>query len=185
MEHRQPARESAEYAELVAEVFVETVRKAATKAMHCECGDEEITPALMECLQYSYLHGASPIREIACGLEVTVSAASQLVDRLVRKGLATRSENENDRRQIDVELTPAGAELVRQMRERRLQWFERIVGEMPESRRSSFLDGLESFLKVALAGEQNLDRACTRCAITHAPFCVVNKLKAERSGVER
>ena len=185
MEHLQPARESAEYAELVAEVFVETVRKAATKAMHCEYGDEEITPSLMECLQYSYLHGASPIREIACGLEVTVSAASQLVDRLVRKGLATRRESKSDRRQTEVELTPAGAELVKQMRQRRLQWFERIVGEMPESRRGSFLDGLESFLKVALAGEQNLDRACSRCAITHAPFCVVNRLKAERSGTER
>lgn len=166
---------------MIAEVFVETVRKAATDAMRCEYGSEEITPSLMECLQYVYLNGPSPVREIASGLEVTVSAASQLVERLVRKGLATRSENAEDRRLTSVELSPEGAELVRQMRKRRLGWFESVVSAIPEQHRGAFLDGLESFLHVALARGDNIDRACVKCGLRHAPFCVVNKLKSERS----
>ncbi len=185
VEHSHPVRDSAEYAEIIAEVFVEAVRKKATAAMCCDYESEEITPSLMECLQYVYLHGPSPVREIACGLEVSVSAASQLVDRLVRKGLTTRRENEEDRRLTSVELTETGAELVRQMRERRLRWFESVVNAMPESKRRSFLDGLEGFLKVALAGEENIDRACVRCGMVHVPFCVVNRIKSERSEVKR
>jgi len=185
VERSQPARDSAEYAETVAEVFVETVRKASSAAMCCEHEHEEITPSLMECLQYVYLHGSSPVREIAAGLEVSVSAASQLVDRLVRRGLATRRENAEDRRLTSVELSDTGVEAVRQMRERRLRWFESVLGAMPRSRRSALLDGLESFLRVALASEENIDHACVRCGLEHVQFCVVNRIKSERSEVKR
>jgi DNA-binding MarR family transcriptional regulator len=181
VERSQLSRDSAEYVEIIAEVFVETVRKAAVDAMCSEYGKEDITPALMECLQYLYLHGPSSIRDIACGLEVTLSAASQLVDRLVKKGLASRRENENDRRLAMVEISEAGADRVSRMRERRYKWFESMINAMPESKRRSFLDGLESFLKVALTAEKNIDRACVRCGIQHMPFCVINKLKRERA----
>jgi len=181
VERSQLSRDSAEYVEVIAEVFVETVRKAAADAMCSEYGNEEITPSLMECLQYLYLHGPSSIRNIACGLEITLSAASQLVDRLVKKGLVSRRENENDRRLTRVEISDVGADLVSRMRERRYKWFESMINAMPESKRRSFLDGLESFLKVALTAEKNIDRACVRCGIPHMPFCVINKLKSERS----
>lgn len=173
------SRDSAEYAEIVADIFVETVRKSAGKL---ECGDQEIeiTPALMECLQYVYLHGASPIREIANGLEVSLSAGSQLVERLVKKSLATRRDSEEDRRLTKVELTEAGREAVRQMRKRKSEWFDNILEAMPHSQRKAFREGLESFLGVALADGDNVDRACVRCGMEHVPFCVVNKVKSKR-----
>jgi DNA-binding MarR family transcriptional regulator len=174
------ARDSTEYAEIVAEVFVETVRKAASKAMCCEIGGDGITPSQMECLQHVYLHGASPITDIARGLEVTLSAASQLIGRLVGKRLVNRRRSEADRRLIQIELTPSGSRAVREMRERRSAWFESMLGRMPASKREVFLDGLESFIQVALAGEEKLDRACVRCGMEHAAFCVVSKLKSER-----
>ncbi len=181
MERGQLSRDSAEYVEVIAEVFAETVRKAVAGAISSEYGNEEITPSLMECLQYLYLHGPSSIRDIARGLEVTLSAASQLVDRLVKKGLVSRRENEEDRRLTRVEISEVGADLVSQMRERRYRWFESVISAMPENKRRSFLEGLESFLKVALTAEKNIDRACVKCGIPHMPFCVINKLKSERS----
>lgn len=173
------SRDSAEYTEIIADVFVETVNKWARKAMYDE-QDPEITPALMECLQYVYLHGASPVGEIASGLEITTSAASQLVDRLVKKGLATRRENESDRRLMSVELTPGGKEAVGRMRRRKSEWFEAILGAMPEGEQEAFRDGVEGFLRVALAGEDNIDRACVRCGMEHVSFCVVNRVKSAR-----
>ena len=182
MERAGLARDSSQYAEIIAEVFVETVGKSAREAMSCEHGHEEITPSLMECLQYVYLHGASPVRKIAWGLEVSLSAASQLVDRLVKKGLVTRRENESDRRLTEVELTSAGTQVVKQMRKRRSEWFALIVQSMPRSKRQALTEGLEGFLKVALANEENIDRACVRCG-EHAPFCVVNKIKSQRAKI--
>ena len=182
MERAGLARDSSQYAEVIAEVFVETVGKSAREAMSCEHGHEEITPSLMECLQYVYLHGASPVRKIAWGLEVSLSAASQLVDRLVKKCLVTRRENESDRRLTEVELTSAGTQVVKQMRKRRSEWFALIVQSMPRSKRQAFTEGVEGFLKVALANEENIDRACVRCG-EHAPFCVVNKIKSQRAEI--
>jgi DNA-binding MarR family transcriptional regulator len=183
VEHSDISRDSAEYAEIVAEIFVETVRKSAGK-LTCPDSDAEVTPALMECLQYVYLHGASPIREIAGGLEMSLSGASQLVERLVQKSLVTRRENEGDRRLTKVELTEAGNEAVRQMRRRKSEWFEAILAAMPQSLRKAFREGLESFLGVALANEDDFDRACVRCGMEHVPFCVVNKVKSKRVAAE-
>ena len=174
-------RDSAEYAETIAEVFVETVQRCTQEAMCCEYDNEEITPSLMECLQYVCLHGASPVRQIGWGLDVSVSAASQLVDRLVRRGLATRRENETDRRLAKVDLTDAGREVVGQMRKRRSEWFASIVENMPKSKRQALLEGLEGFLRVALAHDGNIDRACARCGIGHAAFCVIDKVRKGRS----
>jgi DNA-binding MarR family transcriptional regulator len=181
MEGLDGSRGSSEYAELVADVFVETVRKAAASAMCGEHGEEEITPSLMQCLEYVYLRGASQISRIADGLEVSLSAASQLVERLVKRELVTRHENEDDRRLTRVELAEAGESLVREMRERRARWFQSIVTAMPEDKRVAMLEGLESFLKIALARQGNAERACVKCGMEHVPFCVVNEVKTERS----
>jgi DNA-binding MarR family transcriptional regulator len=179
VEREYASRDSSEYAEMVADVFFETVRKSAGR-LTCPDGDAQLTPALMECLQYVYLRGASPIRQIAGGLEISLSAASQLVDRLVRKNMVTRGENERDRRLTKVDLTDAGREAVRQMRRRKFEWFDAILEAMPHSQRRAFREGLESFLKIALSGEDNVDRACVRCGMEHMPFCVVNKVKSKR-----
>lgn len=179
MEDRHLSRDSAEYAEIVAEVFAETMKECAGRLV-CGGPDTDITPALMECLQYIYLHGASPVREIAAGLEISLSAASQLVDRLVKKGLATRGENEQDRRLTSIDLTARGYEAVRKMRRAKSEWFDAIIQAMPHSQRRAFREGLEGFLKVALSGEDNVDRACVRCGREHVAFCVVNKIKNKR-----
>jgi MarR family transcriptional regulator, organic hydroperoxide resistance regulator len=179
VEGEHVSRDSAEYAEIVAEVFIETMRKSAGR-LTCADSDTDITPALMECLQYVYLHGASYIREIAGGLEISLSAASQLVERLVKKGMVTRSENEHDRRLTSVDLTEPGRDAVRQMRGRKSEWFDSIIQAMPQSQRRAFRDGLESFLKIALSGEDDVDRACVRCGMEHVAFCVVNKVMNKR-----
>ena len=179
MERLDAARGSSEYAEMVSDVFVETIRKAAASALCCEHGEEEITPSLMQCLEYVYLRGVSPINRIADGLEVSLSAGSQLVERLVKRDLVTRRENEDDRRLTKVELTEAGESLVREMRERRARWFESIVDAMPEEKRLAMVEGLEGFLRIALARQGNAERACVKCGMEHAASCVINKVKED------
>ena len=180
MEREHASPDSAEYAEMVAEVFIDTVRKSAGR-LTCPGDSAELTPALMECLQYVYLHDTSHVCEIASGLEMSLSGASQLVDRLVRKSMITRSENERDRRLTRIDLTQAGREAVKQMRRRKSEWFDAILEAMPHSQRKAFREGLESFLKVALSGEDNIDRACVKCGMEHAPFCVVSKVRSKRT----
>lgn len=174
-------RDSAEYAEILSEVFAETVRGSEDDIMNCEDECEGVTPSLMQCLQYVYLHGSCSVRAIAGGLEVTVSAASQLVDRLVRKELVTRRENESDRRYLLVELTNQGRDLARNMRSRRSRWFEDVFSKMNPDMLASFVDSIEGFLKIALADDPDVEHACSKCGRDHVNFCVVNEVKERMS----
>src|SRR3954471_5106365 len=54
--------------------------------------------------------GACRVQEISRGLSITVGAASKLVDRLERRGLAVRSPNPDDRRSAMGDLTAVGSE---------------------------------------------------------------------------
>ncbi len=181
VENDGAVRDTAEYAEMVTDFFVESVRKAATRAMAGNYKGEDITPSLMEALQHIYLRGASAIREIAAAMEISLSAASQLVERLVKKELVTRREDASDRRLTCVELTDFGRDVVKAMRQRRSAWFNSIVSAMPKADQEYFLEGLESFLQVSLADEENLDRACIKCGMEHVSSCVISKIKIERA----
>lgn len=55
-------------------------------------------------------HGDARVHDVAAELQITVGAASKLVDRLERDGLASRSANPGDRRSMFVALTPEGAQ---------------------------------------------------------------------------
>jgi len=52
--------------------------------------------------------GTLGVKEIAAGLNITSSAATQLIDRLVRKGYLSRKENPGDRRALMITLSPKG-----------------------------------------------------------------------------
>ncbi|MGI6296738.1 MAG: MarR family winged helix-turn-helix transcriptional regulator [Armatimonadota bacterium] len=184
MEQGQNMRDRNEYTEMVAEIFVDTIRKSATKSA-CPDPDGDITQALMECLQYVYLHGSSSIREIATGLEISLSAGSQLVDRLVKKNLVTRDKGTDDRRLTKVELTEAGRTAVREMRQRKSEWFDSILEAMSPDRRKALRDSLESFLSLALENADDAGRACVRCGMGYVQSCVINKLKNKYSTTQQ
>ncbi|WP_374947352.1 MarR family winged helix-turn-helix transcriptional regulator [Agreia sp.] len=52
--------------------------------------------------------GDARVHDIATELQITVGAASKLVDRLERDGLASRAAHPSDRRSMIVDLTAAG-----------------------------------------------------------------------------
>jgi len=170
-----------EYAETLSDVFAQAVSKFESQALKDDACGEGITPALMECLQYLYLHGESSLGGIAKALEISISAASQLVDRLVKKGAVSRREDEEDRRQIKVALTYCGETLVKDARTRKSAWFASVVGAMTEEERKAFVAGVEAFLRASLSGAKDLGWACAKCGIKHETFCVVNQLKTEKN----
>lgn len=51
-----------------------------------------------------------------------MSNASRLVDKLVAKGLASRTTCPNDRRAVDVKITPVGMTLLAELDERQSHW---------------------------------------------------------------
>ncbi|MEF2977289.1 MarR family winged helix-turn-helix transcriptional regulator [Subtercola sp. YIM 133946] len=54
--------------------------------------------------------GGARVQDVSDDLQITVGAASKLVDRLERDGLAVRNAHPFDRRSMVVALTPSGSE---------------------------------------------------------------------------
>lgn len=72
------------------------------------------------------------LRELAAEEGVSPPAISSSVDRLERQGLLERLRSAEDRRRVGLVLTPAGARLLRRVRERRTAWLaERLHGLSP------------------------------------------------------
>lgn len=177
-------KESAEYLEILADLVVEILRRSAESVLTDESIPQEMTHSLADCLQYVYLHGESTLKQIAYGLDISTPAASQLVDRLVKRELVERKESENDRRNMLVYLTKEGSDTVESIREQKTQWFVEVLGKMGSSQQESLTRGLESFIVASMDEEEDLDRSCAKCGMKHVHFCVLNKIRTSRAGEE-
>ena len=105
------------------------------------------------------LHTLGPTRtgELAERLGVHASTFSRTGDRLVAAGLVRRVGNPASRREVLVQLTPAGRRLVTSVWQRRAKEMRRILAPLSPEERRSILDGLVTF--AAAAGEPTVEDA--------------------------
>lgn len=107
------------------------------------------------------LQGHGPTRLIALAerLGVNASTALRTVDRLIASGMVRRRENENDRREVVIDLTPAGATVVSEVTARRRAAIEGIVSAMPVGRRRGLVTSLTAFADAADEPASSHDQA--------------------------
>ena len=93
------------------------------------------------------LHTRGPLRHSTLSehLGVTPSTASRMVDRLVAVDMVRRDASPNSRREIMVELTDDGQQVVRQVTAKRRKEIAKIVAKMPEDTLRGLVDALNAF----------------------------------------
>jgi len=82
-------------------------------------------------------------------LEVHVSTATRMCDRLVTKGLISRQAPPTSRRELMLALTPRGRRIVDSVTRRRREEIARIVDSVPRSQRASMVRALRTFSDAA------------------------------------
>ena len=85
--------------------------------------DFDITVEQFHVLRYAR-RGAGSMSELARAKRISRPAISQAVDVLVKKGLLTRSQSSQDRRYVDVTLTPEGDQLLEQVFSQTRSWMK-------------------------------------------------------------
>lgn len=163
--------------DMLSEVLQEVMTNRPLREM-----DIAITPSLAHGLLFLARHDGCPVREISCGLSMTYSAGSQLIDRLVRKRWATRSDNAQDRRLSEIHLTREGLDLARRIRARRIEGVTRVLAQMNHESRAALAEALKSFIRAAVQDEAMASQACCHCGKDHIPDCVVNEAYSARTG---
>jgi DNA-binding MarR family transcriptional regulator len=89
----------------------------------------------------------SSVKDVAGGLGVSVPSASRAVDDLVKRGLATRVEDPDDRRLRRISLTAAGSELTDQVMAARVAGLERFAETLTSAERRKLDAALDVLLK--------------------------------------
>ncbi|NTY60335.1 MarR family winged helix-turn-helix transcriptional regulator [Mycolicibacterium sphagni] len=78
-------------------------------------------------------------------LDVAPSTTGRMVDRLVTAGLIDRQPHPESRRELVVELTPRGHEVVRAVTAHRRDEIAQVVGKMPPRERHGLVRALTAF----------------------------------------
>ncbi len=95
--------------------------------------------------------GRMSMSEIGRELGISMSAVTQLADRLERAGLVERVPEPHDRRVRCLELTSHGAEIMAQRKEKRLARAMEALDLIPEEGRSEVIRSLRILLGAARA----------------------------------
>ncbi len=91
-----------------------------------------LEPGDVDTLDQIATTGDSQMSDIASGLRVDPSTATQAVERLVQKGLVTRRSEPNDKRVTLVSFTAAGLEVLTEARERRTALATRLLARFSQ-----------------------------------------------------
>jgi DNA-binding MarR family transcriptional regulator len=92
-----------------------------------------------------------PLRSgvLAERLGIHQSTFTRLADRLVGQGWVRREANAESRREVLVDLTPSGRDLVTKVMEQRSADVERVLRQASEADREAIRAGFEAFARVA------------------------------------
>lgn len=100
------------------------------------------TVSQVRAVLYLFDHESVPVGELAEALELSRSAATELIDRLVERGMVTRAPNAEDRRQVMVTLTPKAREKSRHVQTVRLERLIRVISSLEPDERQGFVHGM-------------------------------------------
>jgi len=123
--------------------------------------------------------------DIAAFLDVSNAAASKTVDRLVRRDLLRRTEDETDRRATHLSLTPAGRRLLAAYEAARRRKLEVIFAQVPRdelARAAGLLDRISADIVDHSAGSEEV---CLNCGIYSRENCLIRQLARRNCFYER
>jgi DNA-binding MarR family transcriptional regulator len=131
-----------------------SILRAAQNATDASWLRIDLTMAQLKALNALHQHGAMAIGHLAELLDVGLSAASILVEKLVQHSMVERREDPADRRRSVVRLTPGGEQLITQVREGSHQLFREWCARLNSTDLKALAQGLDALAQVAMAQSQ-------------------------------
>jgi DNA-binding MarR family transcriptional regulator len=134
----------------------------------------KLTAAQLHALAFVSRHAGCSTKALSAGLRTSIPSATRLVDRLVRKGLIDRCESGEDRRLVQLRVTPTAETALRSVQEARIAQLEAAVSALPADERPPLLGGLERLLRAMMRDAETVEACCLHCGSAHDRTCVVN-----------
>ena len=159
-----------------AHVFASAVADIIEQRLLEKAADGQVTASQMRLLKLVAMTDSYTLGDVASFLRVSNAAASKAVDRLVRRDLLRRTEDQKDRRVMHLRLTQAGRRLLTAYESARQSKLQSIFVQFPpeELRRTSeLLDRLSADI---VDHTSNPEELCLKCGIYFRECCLVRQL---------
>jgi len=124
--------------------FVRIYMRSMVDDMSALLKDHGLSMPQVAALQYLHAEAPATVSEIADHLNLTMAATSHLVERLVVKRLATRTEDPRDRRQKRVALSAAGRELVAESHARAAAVLDALLSDVSADKRAAMASAVHA-----------------------------------------
>jgi DNA-binding MarR family transcriptional regulator len=111
--------------------------------------EDQVTLPQLRILVMIASRGPQNLASVAQALGVHPSNATRRCDKLVEAGLVHRSEDPTDRRNMVLQLTPSGRQIVQRMTEHRRAAVEGVLAKMPTTLRGDLVPALLAFAQAA------------------------------------
>jgi DNA-binding MarR family transcriptional regulator len=112
-----------------------------------------LTIAQLKSLFFISNQGITSSGKLAAALGVTPTNVTGIMDRLVKQGLVSRTEDAQDRRVLLLQTTSKGEKLVSKLRERRRSYMSEVLAHLSVGELDTLAQGLTSLVKAAEAHE--------------------------------
>lgn len=129
--------------ELTEAIIVASRAMVAIATRSLAAADQDVTLPQYRTLVVLAYGGSTRLADLASHLSVSPSTATRMCDRLVRKGLVTRARDEIDRREVKLDLTGDGRDLVQQVMNRRREDVQTILSAIPDGTRRPLVSSLQ------------------------------------------
>jgi DNA-binding MarR family transcriptional regulator len=111
--------------------------------------EEQVTLPQLRVLVMIASRGPQNLASVAQALGVHPSNATRRCDKLVEAGLVHRSEDPTDRRNLVLQLTASGRQIVQQMTQHRRAAIKGVLAKMPVDLRDNLVPALLAFAQAA------------------------------------
>jgi DNA-binding MarR family transcriptional regulator len=95
------------------------------------------------------IHGPHTLGELADRERVTPPSMNRTVNCLEESGYLTRTPDDDDRRKVNIDLTPAGLSVVEETTRRRDAWLEQTIASLTPDERRVLVEAAEIMREVA------------------------------------
>jgi DNA-binding MarR family transcriptional regulator len=149
MSPTHPADAAHPSAEQIDAVLVACRALVAVAAQSVASVEERVTLPQLRVLVMIASRGPQNLASVAAGLGVHASNGTRMCDKLVNAGLLHRSDDPTDRRNLVLQLTSSGQQLVDSMTEHRRTAIANVLAKMPAQLRSDLVPALLAFAEGA------------------------------------
>ncbi len=92
--------------------------------------------------------GECTLGDLARELDVAMSSASQMIERLVGQGVVLREQDAENRRQVNIRLTQQGAALMNELRRGILKEYGKVLDRLPEKEQEELVASFEAIARI-------------------------------------